>query len=389
MKPILFSALLLLAATSCNAQNDATQKKTTTTIITKAKTVADTNSLAYQFLHPNAAMKMKVNQIYDSLTNSQRAAQMIMIASSETLGFPYETYVKPLVKKGIAANVLFLKGTTTNFKKQETFLSTQKIDGLQPLYACDCEPTLMHYKFTDKAKMSPTSSLNTTALLQQSLDTINPILNDLNIDINFAPVVDNASNKSVINKRSFGTNNDSIVHYSNQFIRMSQKENIAATIKHFPGHGAVVGDTHKQSVWINGKFTELDNFKNVINQSNPLLVMVGHISIKNNPEGYNTENGRPATTSRKIVTDLLKNDLKYKGIITTDAMNMQASKNMPDADWESVKAGIDLVLMPMDATKLHSKIEKALAQNDAFSKELEVSIKKIILMKMIAGKYNP
>jgi len=388
MKALLYISAVL-AATSCNAQSDAPKSTTTTTIISKPKVAVDTTQLAYRYFHPNASITKQVNQLYDSLTNSQRAAQMIMIASSETLGFPYETYVKPLVTKGIAANVLFLKGTTSNFKKQETYLSAQKMDGLQPLYACDCEPSLMHYKFTDQPKMSPTSTLNNTALLQQSIDSINPILQRLNIDINFAPVVDNASNKSVINKRSFGSNNDSIVHYSNQFVRLTQKDNIAGTVKHFPGHGAVVGDTHKQSVWINGKMTELDNFKNVINQSQPIFVMVGHISIKNNPEGYNTENGRPSTTSRKIVTDLLKNDMKFKGIVTTDAMNMQASKNMPDADWEAVKAGVDLILMPQDATKLHTKIKNALAQNDAFSKELEVAIKKIILLKLVSEKYNP
>ena len=93
----------------------------------------------------------------------------------------------------------------------------------------------------------------------------------------------------------------------------------------------------------------------------------------------------PATLSRVIVTDLLRNQLKFKGIITTDALNMEAAAKVPDADWKAVEAGVDLVLMPKDAATLNKKIVAALARRDSTSKQLEASIKRIIRMKVITG----
>lgn len=112
--------------------------------------------------------------------------------------------------------------------------------------------------------------------------------------------------------------------------------------------------------------------------------MVGHISVKNNPEGFNTEEGRPATASRKIITDLLRNKLNFQGIITTDAMNMQASKNFNEADWESAKAGVDLVLMPLDAARLNKQIAAEIEKGSALGKQFEASVKRILRLKVIS-----
>lgn len=347
------------------------------------------NKLANEFYNPSEAIKKQVLEIYDQLTAEQKAAQLIMVPSSEQLGFPYQSYVKPLSDKGITANYLFLKGTSASFKEQERYLSTHNTQaGLRPLNACDCEPTLMHYKFTDKPKMNPTSLLNDSLKITASLDSILQVMNSLNININFAPVIDLGANKAVINKRAFSNNRDSLIKYAGIFINHAQNKGIAATVKHFPGHGAVVGDTHKGTVWINGAMTELDNFKTVINTYDPLLVMIGHISIKNNAKGYNTPNGKPASISRNIATDLLKKEMKFRGIVTTDAMNMGAIKNIPNADFEAIKAGVDLIVMPNSPEKLQSQIVSALQANDDLSKQISYSVKKIILLKLLTGQYS-
>lgn len=384
MPKILLTATLLSIVASCNAQ----ETKTTTAkyIYNKVETpVIDSNDLGALFYAKDSKLDQKVDAIYNAMSTKERAAQMIMIASGETMGYKYDTYVKPNVKNGYAANVLFLKGSSALFKKQAQELNELQTHGLKPLYACDCEPSLMHYKITDQPKMQATSKLLSAEDIQKSVDSINGIMSKIGIHINFAPVTDIAVNKSIINNRSFGSNSDSIALLNDYFIQYTQKDKKAATIKHFPGHGAVVGDTHKQSVFINGKMTELETFKNVIAKSHPIFVMVGHISVKNNSEGYNTENQRPASTSRKIVTDLLKKDIGFKGLVTTDAMNMAASANMPNADFEAVKAGVDLILMPLDPKGLHAKIQKELDQQTPLSKELELSIKKIIRLKLLAN----
>ena len=202
------------------------------------------------------------------------------------------------------------------------------------------------------------------------------------VQLNFAPVVDIAANKSVINKRSFGSDPTVIATLSKQFVATSQNAGIGATLKHFPGHGAVKGDSHKQSVFIDGPLTELSTFKEIIQgQMPPVSVMVGHIVVKNNAE-YNTQ-GLPATLSPTIITKLLRNELGFKGIITTDALNMEAAAKIPDADWKCVVAGVDLVLMPKDAQTLNDKIIKALQEKSELSHQLQASIKRIIRYKLL------
>lgn len=379
MKSALLITALSSMALACNGQSAKTKPADKPMIVKKATPV----DIGSRYYAANEAIDRKVNELYDAMSNQQRAAQMIMVASSETLGYPYATTVKTSVQAQNAANVLFLKGTRDQFIKQRDELTGYKIEGLVPLFACDCEPTLLHNKFPGQPKMEATANLKTEAAVRASVDTINHLMDEIGISINFAPIVDIGKNAAIINKRSFGNDPELIAKQAGIFINETQKDGKAATIKHFPGHGAVTGDTHKQSVYINGKMTELATFEKVMNQSKPVFVMVGHISVRNNPEGFNTENDRPATTSRKIVTDLLRNKMDFKGIITTDAMNMQASKNFPDADWEAAKAGVDLVLMPANPARLNKMIAAEMEQGSALGKQFEASVKRIIRLKLL------
>jgi beta-N-acetylhexosaminidase len=342
-------------------------------------------SLAEKFLRPDVRLNAMVDSVYQSMSLKERAAQMIMTASStsEKLGYPFETAKKMLVND-VAANVVFLKGTSVEFKQEVKELNQMRAlkKELKPLFACDCEPTLMPGKWTDITGIKPASEQKDASSVTENTEKINAVIKRTGVQLNFAPVVDIALNKSVINKRSFGSDAKTIVELSKQFVETSQNAGIGATLKHFPGHGAVKGDSHKQSVFIDGQLTELATFKTIIqSQEAPVAVMIGHIVVKNNAK-YNT-NGLPSTLSRTIVTDLLRNELKFKGIITTDALNMEAAAKVPDADWKSVQAGVDLVLMPKDAAGLNKKIVAALSANDAMSKQIETSVKRIIRYKLL------
>lgn len=342
-------------------------------------------SLTEKFFHPDARLNTMVDSIYQSMSPKERAAQMIMTASStsEKLGYPFET-AKKMLLNDVAANVVFLKGTSAEFKQEVKELNQLRVSKkeLKPLFACDCEPTLMPGKWTDITGIKPASEQKDVSLVAENTEKINAVIKRTGVQLNFAPVVDIALNKSVINKRSFGSDSKTIIELSKQFVETSQNADIGATLKHFPGHGAVKGDSHKQSVFIDGPLTELTTFKTIIqSEQAPVAVMVGHIVVKNNAK-YTT-NGLPATLSRTIVTDLLRNELKFKGIITTDALNMEAAAKVPDADWKSVQAGVDLVLMPKDATGLNKKIVTALSTNDAMSKQIEASVKRIIRYKLL------
>lgn len=327
-----------------------------------------------------------VNSRYAAMTPQQRAAQMIMVASStaESIGTPYET-AKKLVNGGIAGNVLFLKGTTTVFRGQTKELNRlQEGKGqVKPLYACDCEPTLFHRKWTNLEAVKPASEQDDPTEVAEEVHKIDSVMKEVGVQLNFAPIADLAANKSIINKRSFSSRPDSVVLLASAFVTASQKEGIAATVKHFPGHGAVKGDSHKQSVFIDGDMKELNTFKRIIRETNPVSVMVGHITVRNNA-AYGTGE-LPASLSPKIVNGLLRKEMGFEGIITTDALNMQAAANMKDGDWKAVLAGNDLILMPLDPTSLHRKITEAIQKDDALGRQLEASVKRILRLKYCQG----
>ncbi|WP_118975403.1 glycoside hydrolase family 3 N-terminal domain-containing protein [Taibaiella koreensis] len=382
LRKLLFCSLMLAACKGNAGAPDATDKEASTGSPDAGKT------LAGQFFHPDARLNAIVDSIFRSLSPREKAAQLIMTASStsEKLGYPYSA-AKAMVLQDVAANIVFLKGQSTEFRQETRELNQLKAakGKLKPLFACDCEPTLLPGKWTDITGIKPASEQKDAATVTENTEKINEIVKKAGVQLNFAPVVDIALNKSVINKRSFGSDPEEISTLSQQFVATSQEAGIGATLKHFPGHGAVKGDSHKQSVFIDGELTELPTFKSIIQSATPpVAVMVGHIIVKNNKH-YNTD-GLPATLSRVIVTDLLRNQLRFEGIITTDALNMEAAAKVPDADWKAVQAGIDLVLMPKDAAALNKKIVAALSGNDALSRQLETSIKRIIRYKVVSAQ---
>lgn len=336
------------------------------------------------FFNPNDSINKIVDSIYRSLTDQQKAAQMIMGASSTSpkLGYPYSK-VLTQVKDGYVGNVVFLKGSMSEFTKQVNEMNGLS-NPIKPLYACDCEPSLMNGKWQGSQTVKKANQQKTVDDVTSNTKIIIDDMKSVGVQLNFAPVADNSSNQEVISSRAFGSESKSIISLSNEFIKLSQNENIATSLKHFPGHGNVKGDSHKKLVFIDGELKELETFRSIIQSENPpYTVMVGHIAIKNNKQ-WNT-NGLPSTISRNIITDLLRIELKYRGIITTDAMNMLGVANIPNADWKAIEAGVDLVLMPSNPKSLNQKIIEALHKGDELSKQIETSIKRILRLKLILG----
>lgn len=333
-------------------------------------------------LAEEAILKNRADSIYQAMTPQQRAAQLIMVASStyEKIGAPYST-AKGLVQSGIAGGVVFLKGTTAAFGSQ-----TRELQGLTatqpiaPLFACDCEPSLFQMKWTDAEAVAKTNTLNTPEKVQAAVDVINETMKATGVNLNFAPVADIGANKAVISNRAFSGNADSVALRASEFVRYTQLGNIGATVKHFPGHGNVTGDSHKQQVFIDGNLTELETFRKIIEAAHPAAVMVGHIVVRNNPK-YQT-NGLPASLSPVIIQKLLREEMGYNGLVTTDALNMQAAKRFPDADFKSLEAGADLAVMPLNPAALHTRILKEMAQNTPLSRQLEQSVKRVLYYKL-------
>ena len=334
------------------------------------------------FLKDNGYLSARTDSIFNTLSEGERVSQMI-IASYGELGKSKEQLTKLIAERKIGG-VVILKGESSVLKEQINFLeSTAKQNGLLPLiFSCDAEPSLFNAKLRGSPKVTIASNIKNEKESGEVSLKINRFIKDIGFKQNYAPICDFDINKEIIGNRSFGHESNIVTKLSTKFIEICQEQGIVATAKHFPGHGTVKGDSHNSIVFIDGELKELEVFSSVV-KSGVISVMVGHIAVKNNKE-YDT-GGLPSTLSRKIVTDLLRTKLGFKGIIITDAMNMGAVTNFTTPSLNAVKAGCDLILMPTNEEALYESILAQMKNDAEFTKQVHESVKKIIRLKICLG----
>ncbi len=172
-------------------------------------------------------------------------------------------------------------------------------------------------------------------------------LDSMGININFAPVVDLNVNTAcpVIGniQRSFSANPEVVKTHSSIFIEEHHKLGISCAIKHFPGHGSSKVDSHLgftdiSSTWM---FMELQPYLDLINAGLPDLIMTAHIYHSSLDSDY------PATLSHNIITNILRNSMKWDGVIISDDMQMGAITNnygFETAILKAVNAGVDILI---------------------------------------------
>lgn len=206
-----------------------------------------------------------------------------------------------------------------------------KAEGYEPIPAAE-----------DVARLSPSERQriwhHTASLLQK-----------LKFDINFSPVVDlNLSPEQGIFgplKRCFSADPTIVAQLADEYLQVLQQYQIHGCLKHFPGHGSAKGDSHEGFVDISDTFEleELLPYRMLIEMQSPsALIMTAHVINK-----QLDKSGVPATLSKRILTDLLRNEFKYDGIIISDDLQMHAiSKyySREDALVQTIQAGADMII---------------------------------------------
>lgn len=333
------------------------------------------------YLSENKFLDNEVERAFLMMDDTAIVAQLLMPAVGR-LGLSKDTILSQINKR-LIGGVLMLNGTKEEFTSWiKSFEKENKAIGNLPfLYSADAEPSLVNRKIIGSKPVKKANELLTIEEVFNVTDIISGDLNEIGINYNFSPVVDMSPNKTV-GFRSFGAIPENIIPWSNAFIQHTQQHNILATAKHFPGHGLVSGDTHKELQTIDGEMLEIKNYPSLI-ANGVLSIMIAHIAVMNNKR-YNTE-GLPSTLSEKIVTQLLRDSLGFKGLIVTDAMNMGGVISVPMSASKAVKAGCDIILMPVDVVKTHSEILNLYRTDPAFKKRVDESAKRIIRMKIALG----
>lgn len=333
------------------------------------------------FFKYDARLEQKVDSIFDSMNDTSRCGQMIIPAAGR-LG-KSQDHLNALIEKNYIGGILLLNGTKEGFTSMVKDFNdlNQKKGGLPMLYSADAEPSLIGYKIKNCTPVKKANLMVSREEVRKFALSICNDLQDIGINYNYAPVVDMSPNE-VISFRAFGNDPDTAQVWSRIFIEETQSQGIVATAKHFPGHGYVVGDTHKKLVYIDGEMKEVKNYIPLIN-AGVISIMVAHIAIKNN-EKYNT-NDMPSSVSKKIVTGLLKNEMDFKGLVVTDAMNMGGVASIPNCELKAAKAGCDLILMPINEEQALMDIVTEVQNNASFKQQIYASVRKIIRLKICLG----
>jgi beta-N-acetylhexosaminidase len=206
----------------------------------------------------------------------------------------------------------------------------------------------------------------------------------------FAPNADvnNNPDNPIINIRSFGEDPQQVAECVNQEIRGIEENGGLATAKHFPGHGDVSTDSHLSLATVPGdrkelESTELVPFRAAI-AANVGSMMPGHLSVP----AYEPDPTVPATTSRAILTGLLRDEMKYKGLVVTDAMDMGGVTNLyppGEAAVRSVEAGADVLLMPPVPDAAMAGLEQAVRSGRITEKRIDESVRRILQAKSRLG----
>lgn len=206
---------------------------------------------------------------------------------------------------------------------------------------------------------------------------------DINMD--FAPVLDIYSNpkNTVIGNRSFGTTAEIVSNMGISLAKGLENTGIIPVYKHFPGHGDTLEDSHTTLPIINKTKEELMDmelkpFIEAI-ENDAEIIMVSHLAVPKI-----TGNNTPATLSKEIITDLLKEELGYEGLVITDGLNMKALTNEYTEEEiyiNAINAGVDILLMPDFDIETINIIKQAITSAEISEEQIDKSVSKILDLK--------
>ena len=217
---------------------------------------------------------------------------------------------------------------------------------------------------------------------------IGSYLKEYGFNVDFAPVADVNSNPDniVIGRRAFGSDPELVSKMVSSFLEGLHSEGIAGCIKHYPGHGDTSADTHKGYVevdktWDELMETELIPFMDNLDSAD--MVMVAHITLPEVSRG-----GLPATLSYELMTNKLREELGYKGIIVTDALGMKAITDKYGSDTAAVlafTAGADILLLPNNYVRACEGVLAAVNDGRISMQRLDESVLRILQLKEKLG----
>lgn len=342
-----------------------------------------------QIKQENLTIDEKVDKIVASMSQTEKLGQMVMIGIQGTKVDDDSLYM--LHQFHMGGVILFDRNMDSpeQVKQLTSDLQAQSNEKV-PLFIGIDEEGGDVVRMAEKLTPPPSQKeIGATGDIEQAktwaIKTAKS-LKDMGINVNFAPVADVGSN----DKRSYSTDTNTVIDFVRAATKGYQQENIIYSLKHFPGIGKGRVDSHVDSSSIDVikgilMAEDIIPFKTIIdeNEPNDYFILVSHLKYLALDEEY------PASLSSKIMTDLLRNELGYKGIIITDDMEMGAVANHNDfrsIGVKAVKAGADIVLVCHEyqhQQEVYLGLLDAVNSGEISQERIDESVKRIIKVKLL------
>ncbi|MDR0394888.1 MAG: serine hydrolase [Tannerella sp.] len=334
------------------------------------------------------AMNHWVDSVFDSMTEDERIGQLFMVVAEPVSETRNITRLIKLVNEQKIGGILFQKG---NPESQVTVTNRLRKEARIPLLiALDGEWGLsMRLSHTTRfPKNMMIGAISDLSLIEQYGEEVGRQCREMGIHVNFAPDMDVNSNAAnpVIGIRSFGEDPEDVARKALAYARGLENAGIISVAKHFPGHGDTNQDSHHLLPTIPHdrerlERVELYPFERYI-KSGFSGIMTAHLNIP----ALGTK-GRPASFSREVVTELLRDQLGFRGLCFTDGLAMKgavAGKKESIAV-EALKAGNDVLVGPVNPEKEFEAVKNAVKRKKLKRSELDRSCRKVLCYKYIAG----
>ena len=344
----------------------------------------------------SSAQQLWVNMQYESMTLDEKLGQLFMVSVASDQSKAETDKIAALIKEEHIGGVIFSTGGPVRQAKLTN--KYQELAKVPLMVGMDAEWGLaMRLDSTYAFPWNMTlGAIQDNQVVEKIGRQIGKHAKRMGVHINFAPDIDININPQnpIIGNRSFGEDRDNVTAKGVAFMKGLEGEGVLSCGKHFPGHGDTATDSHKTLPVIDFSRQRLDSiemypYKKLIN-AGLSTVMVAHLEVP----ALELKKNRPSSLSEQIISGILKEEMNFKGLVFTDALNMKGvtehGKN-GDVEVDAFLAGNDMLLMPTEVEKAKEKLSKAYDRGKITERRLAASVKKILMAKykVRLHKYQP
>ncbi|VXB62598.1 Beta-N-acetylglucosaminidase [Flavobacterium sp. 9AF] len=334
-----------------------------------------------------------IDSIYNKLSFEEKVGQLFMVAAYSNKNEVHNKEIDELIEKYKVGGLIFFQGGPV---RQAQLTNRYQSKANIPLFiGIDAEWGLsMRLDSTYRYPWNMTlGAIQDFKLIEKMGAQMGEQSKRMGIHFNFAPVVDINTNPNnpIIGNRSFGEDKINVTNAAIALTKGLQSQGVFATAKHFPGHGDTETDSHHTLPIVKFSKQRIDSielypYRELI-KNDLASVMVAHLNVPS----LESRKGYPTSISYNVITNILKNELHFEGLIFTDALNMKGASNFKkpgDIDLEAFLAGNDILLFAENVPVAIQKFTEAFKSGKLTEERLAYSVKKILKYKYLAGLNN-